>query len=362
MAYLHAIATAVPRHSISQPDTKVLSDHLGNTSGDQLRTTEAIYRKCGVERRGSVLIEKEDGPVPERQSFYFPGHLDGNDPDGPSMRDRMAVYEKFAPELSRTSAKRAVDAGRYGVDDFAQLVTISCTGFASPGWEIGLVRDVLHPDVQRTHIGFMGCHASFNGLRTASALAEQAARPVLMTSCELCSVHHRYEWEPETTVANALFADGSGSVVLSPEADGAIAEFVGSASRVQPGTEKDMSWRLGNHGFVMTLSIEVPKVINRELRPWLDDWLAEHNLTVDQVAGWAIHPGGPRILAMAGETLGISREEMAYSYDVLRENGNMSSATVLFILEQMAGKVHGPVVGLGFGPGLTFEAFLLDFK
>ena len=358
MAYLHAIATATPDVSIANADALALSCALVEHSEDQLRTTTAIYRKCGVERRGSVLLNSADGETIDRQSFYQPAAA--GDPDGPSMRDRMAAYERHAPGLSSQSAAGAIE--RAGIDRsrFGHLVTVSCTGFAAPGWDLALVRDHLHPNIKRTHVGFMGCHGSFNGLRAASALADADRQPVLMTSCELCTIHHRYEWEPETTVANALFADGSGSVVLSPSPEGAFGRYVGSESRLQPGTEQDMSWRLGDHGFVMTLSIEVPRVIGRELRPWLEAFLSEHNLTLADVAGWAVHPGGPRILNAVGETLEIGREEMADSYAVLREHGNMSSSTVLFILERMAKRVSGPVVALGFGPGLTFEAMLIE--
>ena len=359
MAYLHAIETATPEHAISQDDARLLSEHLGDFTDEQKRTTEAIYRKSGVETRRCVILDRSDGPIESRQSFYRPADAGGGE-FGPGMRDRMRMYERFAPPLSQESATAAVAASRYDASDFGQLVSISCTGFAAPGWDIELVRDVLHPGVKRSHIGFMGCHASFNGLRAASALADTAEQPVLMTSLELCSVHHRYPWVPETTVSNALFGDGAGSVVLSPESDGAIARYVGSHTLLQPDTESDMSWRLSDHGFVMTLSIEVPKIIGRKLRPWLDDWLAEHDLKVADVAGWAVHPGGPRILSIAANTLEIERDAVDDSYAVLRENGNMSSATVLFILQRMAGRVKGPVVALGFGPGLTFEAMLIE--
>ena len=358
MAFLHAIATATPAVSIDEMDSMALANNLVSLTTDQERTTNAIYRKSGVGQRHSVILDEPSGPVESRQSFY--NQAGSGDPDGPSMRDRMEMYEQKAPPLARQSADVALARAGVRTDAIGNLVTVSCTGFAAPGWDVALVRDVLHPGVERTHVGFMGCHGSFNGLRVASSLTRSSSAPVLMTSTELCTIHHRYQWEPETTVANALFADGSGSVVLSPERDGAVARYIGSQSRLQPGTEQDMSWKLGNHGFVMTLSIEVPIVIGRELRPWLDDWLATHDLSVGDVAGWAIHPGGPRILAVAAETLKLNRHDLRFSYDVLRENGNMSSSTVLFILERMIGEVQGPVVALGFGPGLTFEAMLLE--
>jgi predicted naringenin-chalcone synthase len=219
----------------------------------------------------------------------------------------------------------------------------------------------LRPRVERTHVGFMGCHGALNGLRVARAFTAADPRAcVLVCAVELCSVHYHYGWDPQKSVANALFSDGAAAVV------GTAAETVERAwwvaatgSCLFPDSADAMTWTIGDHGFEMTLSPRVPDLLGQHLRPWLRDWLADNRLTLDQVASWAIHPGGPRILGAIEKALGLPREATVASREILAEYGNMSSPTVLFILERLQRRqAPRPCVALGFGPGLTAEAVL----
>ena len=250
------------------------------------------------------------------------------------------------------------------------LITVSCTGFGAPGFDLALIANLpLAMDVARTHVGFMGCHGAFNGLRVARAFVEaDPSACVLLCAVELCSLHLQEGWNPYHIVANALFADGAGAVV-SIAADGAGAgsthktglQLVASTSTVLPGTEELMGWIIEDHGFSMVLSSKVPSRIATQLRPWLEQWLAGLGLTLPEVETWAVHPGGPRILAAVLESAGLQPAQIDLSTAVLRQFGNMSSATILFILERLrttAGR-DGPCLALGFGPGLTVEAALL---
>jgi predicted naringenin-chalcone synthase len=185
---------------------------------------------------------------------------------------------------------------------------------------------------------------------------------VLLCAVELCSLHHQYGWNAEQIVANSLFADGAGAVVaLSGTGPShALPQVVAAGSTLIAESEDAMSWRIGDHGFQMTLSARLPELIARNLRGWLDDWLCAHGLTVATVGSWAVHPGGPRILAAVGEALGIERRSLDLSHAVLAEYGNMSSPTVLFILDRLqTTKAPRPWIALGFGPGLAVEAVLL---
>ena len=162
-------------------------------------------------------------------------------------------------------------------------------------------------------------------------------------------------------MANSLFADGAGAVVAtwgnSPSMT--LPQIVAAGSTLIAESEDAMSWRIGDHGFQMTLSARLPELIGRNLRGWLDVWLSEHGLTIGAVGSWAVHPGGPRILAAVGESLGVDRRALDLSHAVLAEYGNMSSPTVLFILERLQKtKAPRPWVALGFGPGLVVEAVL----
>ena len=244
-------------------------------------------------------------------------------------------------------------------------VTVSCTGFSAPGFDLALANELgMSPDVHRTHVGFMGCHGALNGLRVANAFAgSDPDACVLVCSVELCSLHYHYGWDPQKIVANALFSDGAAAVVGVPAGAQRAKhwELVTNGSHVIHAAADAMTWHVGDHGFVMTLSKKIPEVIQQKLRGWMDRWLAKHNLTIGQVKNWAVHPGGPKILDGVIAALGIPPEACWASRDVLAEHGNMSSATVLFILDRMRKKgATGPCVALGFGPGLNIEAALLQ--
>jgi len=242
---------------------------------------------------------------------------------------------------------------------------VSCTGFHAPGFDSVLIKEVgLSRGVARTHVGFMGCHGLLNGLRVANAfLGSDPAACVLLCAVELCSLHHQYGWDAEKIVANALFADGAGALVgVAGPAGGAVDSYrvVATGSTLVDDSEDAMGWRIGDHGFEMILSPRVPDLIARHVRPWLERWLAGQGLTIETVGSWAVHPGGPRILSSFGEATGLDRAALEPSYRVLAEYGNMSSPTVLFILNRLlsAGAAR-PCVAIAFGPGLAVEAALL---
>jgi predicted naringenin-chalcone synthase len=200
-------------------------------------------------------------------------------------------------------------------------------------------------------------------LRVANAfLGADRSACVLLCAVELCSLHHQYGWDSDRIVANALFADGAGALVgIAGEVPSDKAyRVVATGSTLIEDSEDVMSWRIGDHGYEMTLSPRVPEIISRHLRPWLEGWLGRQGLTLDTVGSWAVHPGGPRILSAFGEATGLDRGVIEDSYAVLAEYGNMSSPTILFILDRMRrAKAPRPVVALAFGPGLAVEAALL---
>ena len=325
------------------------------------RLLPKLYRLSGVDRRASVLLDKPEGDE-ERQSF-FPIPTDESDL-GPTMRTRMERYECEAGPLAARAAGNALQSGEIDPDSITHLVTVSCSGFYAPGVDVTLIKSLgLRTTVERTHVGFMGCHGAFNGLRVAKAFVESDPKArVLTCAVELCSLHYQYGWDPEQTVANALFADGAAAAVGGGAGDSSPEPWrlAATGSCLIPDSEDAMSWRLGDHGFKMSLSARVPDLICAHLRPWMESWLAQHGLTLPDIESWAVHPGGPRILKAAGKALGLERDAMGVSRDILSQCGNMSSPTILFILERLRREdAPRPCVALGFGPGLVAEAMLL---
>ncbi len=315
---------------------------------------------AGVKNRHTVVLGGEPGS-PNRQPFF---HAPSNPDDlGPTTRARLEKYETDALPLALKAAQRALGEADMRTEDITHLITVSCSGFAAPGVDIGLIKELgLRNTVQRTHVGFMGCHGALNGLRVARGITESDANArVLLCAVELCSLHYHYGWDNERVVANALFSDGAAAVVgAGQQSESPGAWRIGATgSCLIPDSEDAMTWRIGDHGFDMSLSARVPQLIGTHLRDWMTSWLAESDLKLNDVKSWAVHPGGPRILGSVVNALDLEREVVDVSRKVLRDHGNMSSPTLLFILKKLR-EDHAelPCVALGFGPGLMAEATL----
>ena len=359
---LLSIGVAVPRHRITQEASLALTQRICCVDNRQKRFAKVLYEHAGVAKRYGVL------PLTEADRWAPSGPLksDGAPNPGPSTEVRMEYYQQHALPLALEASRPALVRSGCQPSDITHLVTASCTGFAAPGVDLGLIQHLnLPPTTERIHVGYMGCHGAINALRAARALAFADCRNrILVCSVELCTIHYAFEWSNERMLGNALFADGSGAVVLGAREDPASAakhrwRLIATGSYVFPGTAHAMSWSIGNHGFVMAISSELPRLIQANLQEWLSAWLETHGLKVDDVNLWAVHPGGPRIVEAVEAAMGLTQEATAMSRQVLSSYGNMSSATVLFILQSLFDSgAKPPCVALGFGPGLVAEAAL----
>ena len=354
------LGTAQPLHSIAQDDAAELAKAFCCHTNEHARLLPILYQRTQIQQRGSVLLESADG-AGVQQSFFSPavGHVD----HGPTTGRRMQRYAQEAGPLALTAARRALDESQLPAAQVTDLITISCTGFVAPGIDVQLMKALNLPSaLQRTHIGFMGCHGALNGLRVASALAEaEPSARILLCAVELCSLHFCYGWDSGKIVANSLFADGAAALVAGAQGRATDQEWrvVATGSYLFPNSEDAMTWRIGDHGFEMTLSTNVPLLLRAHLRAWLERWLARYELQMRQIRSWAIHPGGPRILQTAASCLNLTDDAIAVSREVLAECGNMSSATILFVLERLRRRgAPRPCVALGFGPGLAAEVVL----
>src|SRR5262245_15322407 len=375
------LGTAVPDASIDLEEGQMVAESLCCETEEQATFIPAIYAGTGINRRymclGRAVVDDIRNDTYLSGSPFLPTRVPGE--RGPTTRQRMEIYEREAPPLAVRASADALSQAATLPAEISHLVTVSCTGFAAPGFDIALINELgLSPTIHRTHVGFMGCHAALNGLRVANAFAGSSpdAR-VLLCSVELCSLHYHYGWDPQKVVANALFADGAGAIVgrnghgrsgrdwrserRLENSPASSWQLVASGSHLVPEAADAMTWTIGDHGFGMTLSKRIPEVIGAKLRPWLDEWLVEHGVRVADVKSWAIHPGGPKILDSAAAVLGLPTDAVWASREILSEYGNMSSATVLFILKRLIDSgAEGPCVALGFGPGLNVEVALFQ--
>lgn len=346
--------SAAPEHTLGVDLAVEMAQRLCCETPKQARLAEVAYRRSGVAERQTC--------VPGTEAYQWE-----DQPHGPTLAERMRLYETHAGPLAIRSAIAACEQGEIDPQRVTHLVTVSCTGFENPGVDLAIVEGLgLMPSTQRVNVGFMGCHGAINGLRVAQGLA--AAEPeavVLLVATELCGLHYAYGWDPEKMVGNALFGDASAAVVgvgdnvQAANNDGCGWRLVATGSLLFPDSADLMTWRVRDHGFEMTLSSKLPALVERHLPGWLPAWLADHGLTVDDMGCWAIHPGGPKILTAAENALGLDPAATQVSRDVLRDHGNVSSATVLLLIDRLrkAG-APGPCVTLGFGPGICGEVAL----
>ncbi|MCA9059468.1 MAG: type III polyketide synthase [Planctomycetaceae bacterium] len=372
------LGTSLPEHHIIQEEAAAFAGTcLAGAAPDAERAASlvtALYRRSGVRTRHSVVLDSSTNGTAATQDFYQPS--DSLEFLGPNTGQRMSRYEQEAPALAHRAASKALQESGIPAAEVTHLVTVSCSGFSAPGFDLQLIESLgLPATTARTHVGFMGCHGALNGLRVAGAFS--AAQPdavVLIVAVEICTLHHQYGWDPQRIVANSLFADGAAAIVgrasltetRSPDNPASQTplrqrlQIAGHRSCVIPDTREMMTWRIGDHGFQMTLSPEVPDVITRSVPAVLAEFLAEFGLTVADVQSWAIHPGGPRILKAVAEVAELTDEQLDPSRNILERYGNMSSPTVLFIVDELRQRnAASPCVMMGFGPGLNVEIALI---
>ncbi len=248
------IGTAVPEFSMAQADVAEINELFCYGNDDRLRLIPALYRRAGVGTRHSVLLQAPQADPLARQSLYFEARHEGD--GGPTTRQRMEVYEREAPRLVVRAARRAVEDSGVDPASFTHLVTVSCTGFHSPGTDAALVEGLgLGRSVERTHVGFMGCHGALNGMRVAASFtrADSQAR-VLLCAVELCTLHFFYGWDAEKIVANSLFADGAGALVgIADDGCEGAWNVVANGTFLMPDTEDAMTWKIGKVAASMSI-------------------------------------------------------------------------------------------------------------
>ena len=283
-----------------------------------------------------------------------------------STERRMRRYQVEAVPLGKEAVGRALTDAGIDADELGLFAVCSCTGYATPGLDILLARDLgMSPTVQRLFVGHMGCYAALPGLSAVADFVVARGRPALLLCAELTSLHMQpvgRRADLQQIVSHALFSDAAAAVVITPE-DHPRGYAVREVAAVTDTTTADhMTWEVTDLGFRMGLSPRVPAVLELHVRKMVDDLLDRHGLTVADVDGWAVHPGGPKILDVVQQQLGLDDEAMSASREVLAAYGNCSSPTVLLVLDALRRREAPPrrIVMLAFGPGLTLYGTLLE--
>ncbi|WP_256011008.1 type III polyketide synthase [Desertivirga xinjiangensis] len=359
---ISAIGTANPVNRFAQ---NILFDFMADAhqlDAKDMPRLRKLYDVSGIEYRHSVIA---DFGVP-RGTYSFFGNYEKLEPF-PGTKQRSALYEQSAKYIAVEAVGNLLKSSDIEAGEFTHLITVSCTGMYAPGLDIDLIEALkLNKSMERTCINFMGCYGAFNALKIADYIcrADHSAK-VLIVDVELCTLHFQRENTMENWVANSLFADGAAAVAVVHESDSQLRSgFLLKTFHNSLLTEgrDEMAWRIGDTGFEMNLSARVPKNISKNICAVADSLSQKAGINRSAVNHTAIHPGGRRILEVCEEMLELPEEALDHSYDVLKNFGNMSSVTILFILKRLM-EQSAPaekVMSFAFGPGLTVESMLLE--
>lgn len=373
-AVLRSLRTIVPDTVLEQEEIRDIFAAQPEIGRLARRIIGASFNGSGIDTRHTVIGELSSAASENESIFY---DRDSGVLASPGTKTRNDIYVREASRLFVEVARSALDADPDVVaSDVTHVITASCTGFHAPGPEYEIVRGLgLSDSVQRYHLGFMGCYASMPALRAAAQFcAADSDAVVLVVSVELCTLHLRSSEDPDLIVANSLFADGAAAGIVTardlPTPVPAV-RLDGFHTAIAAEGEKDMSWTIGDHGFEMILSTAVPQIIGETIigaiRPLYarEGELAaafDQGRVGERVEHWAIHPGGRSILDRVQERLHLSDEQLHPARETLRQYGNMSSATILFVIKRILddGAADGArIAAMAFGPGLTAESALM---
>lgn len=361
MSFITSIGTAVPVNRFSQVEICDFMIKAMQADEGASRKLRAIFRASGIETRYSVLDD-----YGKQSDFSFYSNTLDFEPF-PSTEKRMMEFRRHALPLSEKAIERCLALHkRILASDITHLVVVSCTGMYAPGLDIDIVQSLKLPvHVQRTAIHFMGCYAAFNAIKVGDAICKANTQAKVLIVCtEICSIHFQKEITEDNLIANSIFADGSAAILMEAKpANGwnlSPSIFHNALSFSQ---QEHMAWNIGSFGFEMKLSSYVPEIIESQIRPLTSAMLKTCGASIQEMTYVATHPGGRKILEAIEKALSVTREQNQFAHEILRQYGNMSSATILFVLEAILSNVkptdiNAQVLSFAFGPGLTLESIL----
>jgi predicted naringenin-chalcone synthase len=350
-----SIGTAVPAYCHKQSEILAFMQQVYAGSEVENRKMRFLYNQSGIAQRYSVIPDYSR-PLPE---WKFYPQSEALEPF-PSLEQRMLVYTKQAPQLSVDAIRNCL-GHNHSAKNITHLITVSCTGMSAPGLDLQVMELLdLRKDIFRTSVNFMGCYASIHAMKMADAFCAQDKNAnVLIVSTELCTLHFQREHTADNIMSSLLFGDGSAAALVMHDDAALPGLFIdGFYSEIIPKGRRDMAWELSSTGFLMTLSGYVPDLIEEDFNGIVSRATA-NSKNKCEISHWCIHPGGKRILEAVQKATALPQQGLHHSYKVLNDYGNMSSASILFVLKQVLHEA-APVqnlFGVAFGPGLTVETF-----
>jgi predicted naringenin-chalcone synthase len=366
MSLITKISTVVPQYKLKQTDLAHFTADLFEYTPLERRKIVLMYAKSGIESRYSVM---PDYYLPTEERTFYPKTQDLE--PFPNIEKRMEYFDNTAAQLCIEAIENCLE-NTVRKNQITHLITVSCTGLSAPGLDIDIVQQLeLNENINRTSVNFMGCYAALHALKQADYICRSDTDAVVMVVCvELCTLHFQKINDEDNVTANLLFADGCAAALIVGDNFAPKNNFHGFGkknfhSQLALNGKKDMAWRVSSTGFLMTLSSYIPSLIERGIKDLFDNAIKPLNLGWSDIAHWAIHPGGKRILEVIHKELNLKPDALESSYKILKSYGNMSSPTILFVLKDILdNKVSLSekeyTFAAAFGPGLTLETAIFE--
>lgn len=363
MSKIVSIATNVPQYRHDQHDICVFADKIYCNDAIESRKYRFLYNHSGIETRYSVIPDYHSS-VEEREFFPKTEDLE----PFPAMEKRMQWYASKSVDLSVKTVEHCIE-GKINKEEITHLITVSCTGMSAPGLDLEIMEVMdLPSNIFRTSVNFMGCYAAIHALKLADALCRSSEKANVIIVCtELCTLHFQKENTMDNITSTILFGDGCAAVLVqkneAPQKGIRLNSFY---SQVAFKGKSDMAWALSSNGFLLTLSGYVPDLVKEDFDKLVSKALLENGIAKDDITHWCIHPGGRKILEAIEKSISLPADSLRYSYDVLKNYGNMSSPTILFVLQKILVELEqeqkpSRIFGAAFGPGLTMETFIASY-
>lgn len=363
MSKISSIAAAVPQYRHEQKDILPFMQRVYAMNEPDKRKMKFLYQQSGINTRYSVL---PDYGLQANDWTFYPA-TENLEPF-PDLELRMEWYNKAAAPLSVSAIEKCID-GRISKEKITHLITASCTGMSAPGLDLQVVEAMgLSPKIFRTSLNFMGCYAAIHALKLADALCSENRDAHVMIVCtELCTLHFQKENSIDNITSSLLFGDGAAAVLVTHDSNRQTGLRIKNFySEVAFKGKQHMSWQLSSLGFLMKLSNYLPDLIEEDFDSLVQNALSQAGIHKSDISHWCIHPGGKKILTSIQKSINIPEESLRQSYNVLRDYGNMSSPTILFVLKEIMAQLKNNsqhktnIFGAAFGPGLTMETFILS--
>ncbi len=363
MSKIASISTAVPAFRHQQKDILSFMQNVYAMDEVEKRKLRFLYHQSAIETRYSAL---PDYSLKADEWEFYPASE--NLEPFPGLELRMKWYEKCAPSLSVDAVQKCIDQ-KIEKNEITHLITVSCTGMSAPGLDLQVMEMMdLPANIFRTSVNFMGCYAAIHGMKLADAFCKNDKNAKVLVVCtELCTLHFQRETNADNIASGLLFGDGAAAILVVHDDDKLSGlRMKNFYSEVGFNGKKHMSWQLSSSGFLMTLSGYVPELIEQDFNGLFQKALTNAGLNEADISHYCIHPGGKRILTSIEKCTSISAGDLQPSYQILKNYGNMSSPTILFVLKEIMDalevnkKEDANIFGAAFGPGLTMETFILS--